>query len=399
MCLRQVGMRPEDYLKNRGQVAIRQQIIEAVSDGLKAPDAFLKAVALYRGEDRTADYIVLAASLVEPIEDPAADVLAKWFDGEKKNYAAPEYRKIGYVKLDRRTTSPMRRRSATTRSRRTTTRTRAKYTTPETRTDRAARVQDAGGSQGGARDSITQRLDASRTSSRAKARRWPMSSSARSTKDKIPDPAVADAAFKLKSNEVSEVVQGAFGPVLVRVTDVTPEVVRPLDEVKDEIRKDLALGEANRILLDVHDKYEDARAGWCNRCRRRPAKLKLKMVTIDAIDRSARGRTAAIVNDLPESQELLRRRFDTEVGIENPAHQHRSRTGFVFYEVGRSRRPATARSMRCTTRSLPTGRRPRRQIAARPPRPPNCRSRSRTAAHARRRSPPSSSSRSRPSAE
>ena len=63
-------MRPEDYLENRGQVAMRQQIVEAVSDGLKAPDTFLRAVALYRGEDRTAEYLVLPKSLVEPIEEP-----------------------------------------------------------------------------------------------------------------------------------------------------------------------------------------------------------------------------------------------------------------------------------------------------------------------------------------
>ena len=63
-------MRPEDYLKSRGQVAIRQQIIEAVSDGLKVPDVFLKAVALYRGEDRTADYIVHAPAPRSAVGDP-----------------------------------------------------------------------------------------------------------------------------------------------------------------------------------------------------------------------------------------------------------------------------------------------------------------------------------------
>src|SRR5690606_28174319 len=68
--LRQVGMRPEDYLRNRGQVAIRQQIVEAVSDGLKAPDTFLRAVALYRGEDRTAEYILLPKTLAVPVEEP-----------------------------------------------------------------------------------------------------------------------------------------------------------------------------------------------------------------------------------------------------------------------------------------------------------------------------------------
>ena len=49
-----------------------------------------------------------------------------------------------------------------------------------------------------------------------------------------------------------------------------PEMVRSLDDVTAEIRKDLALAEANRILLDVHDSYEDARAGGDIACARRP---------------------------------------------------------------------------------------------------------------------------------
>ncbi|TIV14246.1 MAG: peptidyl-prolyl cis-trans isomerase, partial [Mesorhizobium sp.] len=39
------------------------------------------------------------------------------------------------------------------------------------------------------------------------------------SRDKIADKAVADAAFSLNANEVSQVVQGAFGPVLLRVTE------------------------------------------------------------------------------------------------------------------------------------------------------------------------------------
>ena len=97
--LRQIGMRPEDYLSNRGQVAIRQQIVEAVSDGLKAPDTFLRAVALYRGEDRTAEYIVLPKTLAEPIEEPSDAALSEYFEANKPSYAAPEYRKIAYITL------------------------------------------------------------------------------------------------------------------------------------------------------------------------------------------------------------------------------------------------------------------------------------------------------------
>ena len=68
--LRQIGMRPEDYLKNREQVAVRQQIVEAVSEGIAAPDAFLRAVTLYQGESRTIDYVALQRS--GDVDDPRA---------------------------------------------------------------------------------------------------------------------------------------------------------------------------------------------------------------------------------------------------------------------------------------------------------------------------------------
>jgi peptidyl-prolyl cis-trans isomerase D len=53
--LRQIGMQPKDYLKSRAQAAIRQQVVDAVSDGIKVPDTFLRGLALHRGEDRTAE--------------------------------------------------------------------------------------------------------------------------------------------------------------------------------------------------------------------------------------------------------------------------------------------------------------------------------------------------------
>ena len=106
------------------------------------------------------------------------------------------------------------------------------------------------------------------------------------TKDKIADSKLGDAAFALKANEVSDVIAGAFGPVLIRVTDIKPEVVRPFDEVKEEIRKALALLEADKLLLDLHDTYEDARAAGST-MREAAYKVHLKVTTIDAIDRAA----------------------------------------------------------------------------------------------------------------
>jgi peptidyl-prolyl cis-trans isomerase D len=326
--LQQVGMRPDDYLTSRGKLAVRQQIIEAVSDGMKAPDAFLRAVALYRGEDRTVEYIALPKALVEPIEEPAAEVLAKWFEENKKTYAAPEYRKISYVKLEPEDIADT---SAITEEQVAADyeTNKSKFSTPETRTIEQIvfKSPEAATAARGSIDTGSTFEDVIKAEGKAPADVLLGSF----TKDKLADTAVAEAAFKLQANEVSGVIQGSFGPVLIRVTEIKPEVVRPLAEVKEEIRKDLALVEANRVLLDVHDSYEDARAGG-ESLHEAADKLKLKVVTIDAIDRAALRPDGSVVNDLPASQDLLRGAFETEVNVENPALNVGS-NGFVFYEV------------------------------------------------------------------
>jgi len=326
--LQQIGMRPDDYFKNREQVAIRQQIVEAVSDGLDAPDAFLHAVALYRGEDRTVEYVSIPKSLVEPVAAPDDAALSKFFEERKANYAAPEYRKISYVKLEPEDIADP---SAISdeQVREDYDKNIARYTTAETRkieqivfaTPEAAQSA-ADAIRGGStfEDVVT-----------AEGKTMVDVQLGTFTKDKVPDQAVAEAAFKLAANEVSAVIEGAFGPVIVRVTEITPEVVKSFDEVKEEIRNDIAINEASSLLLDVHDAYEDARAAG-DTLADAAAKQKLKVVTIDAIDRAAQRPDGTVVNDLPQSQELLRLVFETETNVENPPINIGS-NGYLFYEV------------------------------------------------------------------
>ncbi|TJV22545.1 MAG: peptidylprolyl isomerase [Mesorhizobium sp.] len=337
--LQQIGMRPEDYLKNRAQVAVRQQIVEAVSDGLKAPDTFFKAVALYRGEDRTIDYLTLPKALVEPIAAPSDSVLSAYFEANKKTYTAPEYRKFSYVRLEPVDIMDT---TAVTDSQVSDdyNKNKARYTTPELRT-----VEQLVFKTPDAAKAALDSLKAGATFDKlvtAEGKTPADTLLGTLAKDKIADKAVADAAFSLNANEVSQVVQGAFGPVLLRVTEIKPEVVKPLAEVSDQIRKDLALGEASRILLDVRDNYDDTRAAGSSLAEA-AAKLKLKVVTIDAIDRSGLRPDATIVKDLPQSPELIKAVFDAEPNTENDALTTAD-NGFVFYEVA-SITPARDRTL------------------------------------------------------
>lgn len=327
--LNQVGMPVDDYFADRANVAMRQQIIDATTGGLRAPDTFLKAVSLYQGEDRTVEFLAIPRSSVEPIAEPADDVLKTWFGTVKPRYAAPEYRKISYVRLEPQDVADP---SAITEDqiKEDYERNKARYTTPETRTIEqlvfpsmdAAKAAHASLATGKTFDQLM--ADQNKTAADVL-----MGTLA---KDKVPDPAIGEAAFAIASaGQVSEPVQGTFGAVLVRVTAITPEVVKSLADVSSEIRTELANAEASRVLLDVHDSYEDARAGG-ETLQQAADKLKLKVVTIDAIDRTGARKDGSIVNDIPASADLLRNAFEAEVGMEN-ASLNSGASGYVFFQV------------------------------------------------------------------
>jgi len=217
--LRQVGMSPEEYMQNQQQAAVRRQIVDATTEGMKTPDAFLKAVALYRGEDRTIEYITMPQSLVEPIEDPSDSTLQAWFDKNKKKYAAPEYRKIAYVRLEPQDIADPS--SISDAQVKQDYEAHLKnYTTPEKRTieqivfkDEAAANAGLASIKGGATfDDVAK--SQGKTEADTKLGTF--------AKSELPEQKIADAAFNLKVGEVSPVVQGAFGPVLLRVTAITP---------------------------------------------------------------------------------------------------------------------------------------------------------------------------------
>ncbi len=337
--LRQVGMRPEDYLKNREQVAIRQQIVEAVSDGIAMPDTYLRAMALYRGEDRTVEFVTVPRSIVEPIPEPTAEELQSFFDGAKSNYAAPEYRTISYVKLEPEDIADE---AAVTddQVRDYYDRNVARFTTPETR-----RIEQLVFASAQAAQAALEKIRAGASFEDVVAAEGKtMADVALGTfrKDNLPDPAIAEAAFALESGAVSDVVAGAFGSLLLRVTEITPAVVKPYEEVAAQIRRDLAIDEASRVLLDTHDTYEDARAGGASMAEA-AERLKLRMVTVEAVDRSGRDMAGTILTGLPESVALLREAFESEVGVENPPITLGA-SGFLFYEVDKVT-PARDRSL------------------------------------------------------
>ena len=143
------------------------------------------------------------------------------------------------------------------------------------------------------------------------------------------DQAVADAAFALEQGATSAPVTGRFGPVLVRVTQIQPEAVRPFEEVAAELRQGLAVQRAQGQIERIHDEIEDLRAGA------KPladiAKEKgLTLIQVPAVDSSGLDKAGNPVN-IPEKDPVVKAAFASDIGVDNEAL--RTGTGYVWYDV------------------------------------------------------------------
>lgn len=327
--LRNVGMTEDEFIVSQENAAIRSQIVEAVSDGYEAPTTLLNAIYTFNNEKRTLDYLVLNAGLTDPVSDPDSDTLSRYFEANKSAYRAPEYRRIAYVTLladdiaDPSTIDDaMVRADYQARIDR--------YTEPEQRTveqlifldNDAARAAAEAMAAGTAFEQLVEEQGRTMADVRLGTFR----------KDSVPDPAIADAAFAIGTvGGTSGVVEGSFGPVILRVTEIVPQTTRGFDEVKEEIRNEMALVDAGTILLDVHDAYEDARAAGAT-LEEAARNQRLTPVVIEAVDRTARTPDGTILTELPESRTLLARVFDTDIGVES-APLNIGSEGFLWYEV------------------------------------------------------------------
>ncbi|MCP4318048.1 MAG: peptidylprolyl isomerase [Hyphomicrobiales bacterium] len=327
--LRNVDMTEEDFIVSQEQTAIRQQIVEAISDGYEAPTTLLQAINRFQNETRTLDYVVLNPDIVGTIADPAGDVLTAYFEGNKQTYRAPEYRKIEYVTLRASDiTDPA---SVADDAVRADYETYAdRYRKPETRTIEQLSFADADAAKAAADKLAGGESFEDLISAESKT----MSDVLLGTFERqaIPDQLIADAAFGISlAGATSGVVEGTFGPVILRVTSITPESTKNFEDVADSIRNDLALAEAEAILLDVHDAYEDARAGG-ETLQEAAKKQKLSPVIIEAVDRTAQTPDGDILRDLPESRQLLANAFDTDINVET-APIGLGTDGFMWFEV------------------------------------------------------------------
>ncbi len=331
--LNSIGMPEDQYVETRRDVAVRQQIISATAEATEMPDAFADFLATYQGEKRRFDYTVVTPADIEAIADPLVTedgkaTLESFYEENKADYVAPEYRRLYIVKLEASDIADPAVIDPTTVREDYEAR-KDQFSEPERRTVQQLVFPDSDSAEAAASKLAGDMSFDALVEEEGKT--LEDVSLGTLTKTQIPDPAVADVAFSLDEGATSDPVKGLFGTVILRVTHVQEGSTKPLTEVEGEIRQALALEAAANEIYDTHDRLEDERAAGLSLSEAASA-VGLTPRAIDAIDRQARDAEGNVINDIPQSRDLLTEAFETDPGVETDPLQIGTE-GFVWFEV------------------------------------------------------------------
>ena len=320
-------MRESDYIALQNASAVRGQVMQSFATDSILPKVFDEALRDYANEERKFSYIKITTKEAGSAPTPTEGELKAYFEENLKTYSAPEFRKLEILKIqpadladessisDEDVAADYEARIAN-------------YRTPEQRriqqiVFKSQELADAAVKALG-EGSLFETILSDNDVTLADADLGLLS------KSQLPA-ALQDAAFSLEINTPSEILKGPFGPTMIRVTEVNLESTQQLDEVKEEIRKDLALRKAVDTIIDVQEVVEDARAG-ATPLSEIGKRIGVSSRVVEAIDRRALDPEGNVISDLPASRDLIDQAFKTEKGAQaSPLDIEDS--GYVWYDV------------------------------------------------------------------
>jgi peptidyl-prolyl cis-trans isomerase D len=326
--LYQIGMNEQSYLASLRERNLRRQILSTIGQVGTSPEILVTALNNFNGETRTLRFVLVPTSVAGTIPDPTDEDLRRYYDNHKSKFTQPEYRKIGVLAV-----TPE---SVKGEVQITEADLKAAYEASKEQLGKPERrkVQQITFPDLAAANAAYQKLQ-SGGDFVAIAKEQGLSEAdidlGNVSRAEMADAAIADAAFKLEVDKISEPVTGKLGSiVLLRVTAIEPGKTPTFEEAKADLEKKLLKERASGAIFELHDKIEDQLASGTT-LSEVAEKLKLDYVLVEQVDRDGRKPDGSAVT-LPAQKELLTAAFATDTGVENDPIDAKDE-GVIWYEV------------------------------------------------------------------
>ncbi len=329
--LRNAGIDEKRFAAKLRASYLRQELTGSLVSGIKLPQAMLESVFRYANETRSADYFTLDEKAAGDIAAPGEDELKKFYELQKTAYRTPEFRKFVTLAVTADSAADP---SKVTDADITALYERVKlqrFGTPELR--QIYQIVFKSGEEEEAAAAVAKIREGMKFEEIAAARDLKISDIDLGLLpiDKFADPAVAKAAFALKEGEVSPVIAGRFGPVLLQAVKIQPMAIKPLDEVKDILRNEIASQRAQESVQKIQREIEEQRTS--GKVLAEAAKAAgLSVQVIEGADTGGRDTSGAEIAGLVEREALLKAVFGSDIGVDNDTIATRD-GGYVWFEV------------------------------------------------------------------
>lgn len=254
--LQQIGMSEQGFLNLRRKDELRGAIVSALIKGQTVPKPLLEEIHAYNQEKRVLEWVKIDPAAVT-VAEPDEATLKKRYEDDKAKYMTPEYRKVQVLML---TPDDLKKNITITDDEiaQAYDADKDSFNTPEQRRVQQIAFKD--------RATAETALKALRDGTKSLAEVAKEAGAKDTdvdlgliTKKALIDPKVADVAFALEKDKYSDVIDGRFATVIVRVTQIEPGTTKTLADVKEQVRDKLANDKVHGNLQSERDDVEDAR--------------------------------------------------------------------------------------------------------------------------------------------
>ena len=326
--LHAMGLSEAGFLALMRKDELRRQVIAALTAAVSVPEPLVEAQHAWSEETRKIEHFRLAPESIT-VAEPDDTKLKETYEANLRQFVVPEYRKIAALVL---TVDDLKKEIIVSdeKLKEDYERTKDSYDTPERRRVQQIAFKDKTAAEEGKKALAGGKTfrDVAKDAGATEAD----INLGMVTKKQLIDKIIAEAAFKLERDTVSEVIEGRFKPVILRVIEIVPGKVSTFDDAKEKIRDRLA---AEQAATEIHKRYDlvEENKNLGKTPKEIADALKLKLIEVEAADRTNLGPDGKAALDHPDAQTIVDAAFSAETGLDREAIELNKSNGYAWVNV------------------------------------------------------------------
>jgi len=313
--LRQNGFSEGRYVASRRKDEVREQLTDTLVAGVAPPQFLIDVLHRFRDETRVIEFLTPDYDKLIKAPEPDEARLKEHYEQFKRQFVTPELRKVNALLLTRgdvKARLPV----GEEEIKAAYEQDKGKYNIPEKRRIQQLAFPDRAAAQK-AYEELSKAPNFAEAAVKLGFKESDFNLGIYARKDMI-DAKIADAAFALKKDELSQPVEGQFATVLVRVPEIVPGKQRTYEDVKAEIKDRLAEERASQEIASLQEKVESERSAGKS-LKEIGDSLHLTYREIPDMDREGKAGDGKPAIDSPEAGKIAQAAFTGAVGLEAEA--------------------------------------------------------------------------------